>query len=281
VVPGGTFPMGRGAGSDACPPTTLCLSAEQPEHGVTVSSFALDTFEVTVGRFRKFVDAYAGPPAPGTGAHPLIAGTGWNALWTGSTPPTAAALRSNLKCGVTWQTWSDTPGATEASPINCVGWYEAFAFCAWDGGRLPTEAEWEYASAGGDENRLYPWGNAAPTVALASYECRFSGGPSCDVADLPLAGSTPAGNGRWGHRDLGGSLWEWVYDGFDAGWYGGGGATCTNCTNIPSLPPLSSLHALRGGDFLGDHSYLRATIRDNAPPYGRGHARGFRCARRP
>ncbi|HQY59964.1 MAG TPA: SUMF1/EgtB/PvdO family nonheme iron enzyme [Polyangiaceae bacterium] len=66
VVPGGTFPMGRSeAGTDACPPATFCASDDQPEHAVTVSSFVLDTFEVTVGRFRAFVDAYGGPPAAG------------------------------------------------------------------------------------------------------------------------------------------------------------------------------------------------------------------------
>jgi hypothetical protein len=82
VVPGGTFPMGRSVGgSDACPPgLDICGGTnEQPEHPVTVSSFALDTFEVTVGRWRTFVNAYTGkPPAAGAGAHPLIGGSGWD-----------------------------------------------------------------------------------------------------------------------------------------------------------------------------------------------------------
>ncbi len=50
------------------------------------------------------------------------------------------------------------PGTNETYAINCMTWYEAFAFWVWAGGRLPIEAEWEYAAAGGDENRLYPWG---------------------------------------------------------------------------------------------------------------------------
>jgi formylglycine-generating enzyme required for sulfatase activity len=56
-------------------------------------------------------------------------------------------------------------GANEALPINCVHWYDAFQFCAWDGGWLPTEAEWEMAAAGGAENRRYPWGGALPNAS--------------------------------------------------------------------------------------------------------------------
>jgi formylglycine-generating enzyme required for sulfatase activity len=59
--------------------------------------------------------------------------------------------------------------ANDQYPMNCVNWYEAFAFCIWDGGRLPTEAEWEYAAAGGDENRIYPWGNDVAEPLPASY----------------------------------------------------------------------------------------------------------------
>ncbi len=262
LLPGGPVPLGRSlAGSDAY---VGGEANELPEHPGTVSSFALDTFEVTVGRFRKFVAAYAGAPAPGAGQHPRIPGTGWDANWSSHLPGTAAGLSARLKCGVTYETWTDAPGANESRPINCVSWYEANAFCAWDGGRLATEAEWEYAAAGGADNRLYPWGGAAPTTDLATF-----GGTV-----LPIVGSTPAGNGRWGHRDLAGSLWEWNFDYFSNGWYTGG-AACTDC----AATAITSSRSARGGDFAYTVKDLRAAFRFYFDPDYRSVFVGFRCAR--
>jgi formylglycine-generating enzyme required for sulfatase activity len=68
-----------------------------------------------------------------------------------------ATLIAAVKCSATYQTWTDSAGSNESRPMNCITWYEAFAFCIWDGGRLSTEAEWNYAAAGGSEQRQYPW----------------------------------------------------------------------------------------------------------------------------
>ena len=108
-------------------------------------------------------------------------------------------------------TWTDTPGNNEALPMVYVTWFEAFAFCAWDGGRLATEAEWNYAAAGGDEQRLYPWGAAEADATRAVYGCIRS---SCPASIILPVGSKPAGNGKWGHSDLAGSVAEWNFD-----WY--------------------------------------------------------------
>lgn len=261
--------MGRGVVPGGADTTVFGFDNELPEHAMTVSSFALDTFEATVGRFRRFVDAYAGPPAVGAGAHPLIPGTGWASWWDALVPSDAAALRLQLNCS--GPTWTDAPGGNENLPVNCVSWYVAVAFCAWDGGWLPTEAEWEYAAAGGDENRLYPWGSEAPQLAHASRDT-----PAAEV------GSTPAGNGRWGHRDLAGSKFEWTYDASSR--YSGGGAACTNCAN--TLFDRYNDHVLRGGGRgLGlainlPSSYLRAAYRVYSPTI-HSPTVGFRCARTP
>ncbi|MFS8071894.1 MAG: SUMF1/EgtB/PvdO family nonheme iron enzyme, partial [Byssovorax sp.] len=126
-----------------------------PKWPATVSSFRLDAFEVTVGRLRAFVEAYPDArPKPGAGAHPKLAWSGWRAEWDSNLPATQAELRKALMTVETvvnpppdypdmslYLAWSDEPGLHEKAAANTVSWYLAFAFCAWDGGRLPTSAE--------------------------------------------------------------------------------------------------------------------------------------------
>jgi formylglycine-generating enzyme required for sulfatase activity len=251
----------------------FCSNSEQPEHNVTVSTFALDTFEVTVGRFRRFVDTYNGTPPPeGAGQHPLIPGTGWQSAWNVNLGRSKAWLNAELSfCsgtshGVGDHSWTDIPGSHENAPITCVSWYMAFAFCIWDDGRLPTEAEWEYAAAGGTENRLYPWGSAPPDASRIAS----SGAPWAAV------GSTPMGNGRWGHRDLAGDVAEWVFDRINDRWYSSGGATCVDCAN--STGPLHA-RVFRGGGWLDFDGNVRSAGRSYEDPATATVLSGFRCAR--
>lgn len=270
--------MGRSSsGTDACPPSTPCGAQEQPEHTVTVATFRLDTFEVSVGRFRRYIESFTGtPPATSAGAHPLIAQSGWMSGWNGALPATTAQLIANIKCDPTMQSWTDTAGANESKPINCVSWYEAFAFCIWDNARLPTEAEWEYAAAGGSDNRLYPWGSTAPDCTLAAfYNGAFCYNPG--AGGTAPVGTYSSSNARWGHRDLAGNVQEWVFDWYDATWYSGGGATCTNCA---STAP-SGTRVMRGGAFSYNPQDLRAASRGSLDPTARASGVGFRCARNP
>ena len=268
-VPGGTFIQGTADGID-CPNSG-------PPHQSTVSSFALDKYEVTVGRFRKFVNAYvsntASAPAVGAGVNPAIPGTGWQSGWNTSLPSTQSALRNFVKCDATYQTWTDAAGANENTAINCVDWYEALAFCIWDGGRLPTESEWEYAAAGGADNRLYPWGSATPDCTYANF---YTGTVYCGPGDTKAVapvGSYAAGNGKWGHADLAGNVWELTFD-----WHTAySGSTSNNYADIIA----GSYRVVRGGSsgpYVGAAA-LRAAYRNWYLPDGRVSDIGVRCAR--
>jgi formylglycine-generating enzyme required for sulfatase activity len=147
-----------------------------------------------------------------------------------------------------------------------LSWYEAFAFCIWDGGRLPTEAEFEYAATGGEENRVYPWGAAVPDATRAVY----------NGATLVVVGSKPAGAGRYGQLDLAGSLWEWVLD-----LYAPYGTSCDDCANLTT----GTTRVLRGPSFsntdLAAVTGLRAANRyqDGRDPALHLNTTGVRCAR--
>ena len=281
AVPGGTYfrsydKAGDGGSGDMSSPATI-------------SSFRLDKYEVTVGRLRAFVNAEIGmgtqanPPMAGAGARANIAMSGWDASWNASLAANTAALTADVKCSATFQTWTDTAAANENRPMNCITWFEAMAFCAWDGGFLPTEAEWNYAATGGDEQRAYPWSNPAADLTTldgmhASYidgtNCVGDGMAGCQVTDLVAVGTKPAGDGRWEQSDLAGNVFEWVLD-----WYASPyETTCTNCADTTP----ASYRMVRGGSFDDVVTYLRAGYRFNyTTPVNRSVTLGLRCARTP
>jgi sulfatase modifying factor 1 len=255
----------------------------------TISSFRLDKYEVTVERFRAFVMTGQGtqinPPVPDAGANPYVSGSGWDAAWNTSLPADTAALMTDLKGDSgNYATWNDS---NSHRPINWVSWYEAMAFCAWDGGFLPTEAEWNYAAAGGDQQRAYPWSKPAASLTIdsshASYNddttCVGDGMPGCAITDIVPVGTKPQGDGRWGHSDLGGNVGEWVLD-YDNN-YPMPCADCADLTPIPTSPPFFPRRMWRGGAFLRDLDFLRTGSRQGGdmPNSPFGYTVGFRCAR--
>jgi formylglycine-generating enzyme required for sulfatase activity len=243
----------------------------------TVGDFWLDRFEVTVGRFRKFVAAYPGnKPAPGAGANPAIPGSGWDPAWDAELPVDQVALRAATKCEAQYGSWTDAPGANEKHPINCVSWYTAFAFCAWDAQRLPTEAEWNYAAAGGSEQRLFPWGNFAPDPTRAVYDCTGDGSPAgmCAVTDILDVGQRPLGDGRWGQADLAGSMWEWTLDLYHDPYTI---IPCNDCSNL--VDPAVTHRSIRGAAFSHQGPALETVIRFHADPKMSQNATGIRCAK--
>jgi formylglycine-generating enzyme required for sulfatase activity len=273
----------------------------------TVSSFQMAKYLVTVGRFRQYVnyvtsDAGA-PPANGTGIHTYLNGglglansgspgmyeTGWDATDWNTYIPTGAGATStwntNLSSCSPYGTWTSTAGSQETLPINCVNWYESYAFCIWDGGFLPSDAEWEYVAAGGNQQREYPWGSTDPGTVCpgagceyAIYNCDYpSGSGSCTgVADIAPVGTATLGAGYWGQLDMAVEVFEWNLDSPPS--YAGYVEPCADCAH---LTPYGGM--LRGGTFSESGSTLLLTSngthdfpssRDDGPP-------GFRCARRP
>jgi len=297
--PGADQTCGAKSDTDCCaalpvPGGTYLRSGVDGE-AATVSTFGLDQFEVTVGRYRKFVNAGFGtrlhPPTDGAGANPHVPGSGWRSSWNTSLPSSTTSLETSFTC-LYDPTWTPSSGNTENLPMNCLTWYEAFAFCVWDGGRLPSEAEWNYAAAGGAENRWYPWSNPADAEVIspqyAAYDCTgHNGGPpmysdggdagqllDCVIADILPVGSRPMGNGRWGHADLAGNMAEWTAD-----WVSQYPHPCDNCEVIEAgVTEAGPERVYRGGGFYYDPASLATWYRLADSPDNRDDSYGVRCA---
>jgi formylglycine-generating enzyme required for sulfatase activity len=284
-VSGGNYARTAVWGGDTCPVGWAALTS--------VSGFQLDKYLVTVGRFRQFVNGGAGHlPAAGSGKHTHlnggsglnVAGGGFEPGWATADNGNIAPTNGNLVSCSPYSTWTNTPAdGQENLPINCVNWWEAYAFCIWDGGFLPSEAEWGYAAAGGAAQRCWPWASpglfeqwpyACPGDGCdyAIYGCFYpSGSGICEgVKNIAPVGTATLGAARWGQLDLVGNMWEWNLD-FYAKW-----SACTDCAN---LTPGSS-RAIRGGSFLYGLSPLDPYQRSASTPTTRDLI-GFRCARAP
>jgi formylglycine-generating enzyme len=187
--------------------------------------------------------------------------------WNASLPANSTALIAAVNCDATYQTWTDSAiGANEARAMNCISWYEAMAFCIWDGGYLPTEAEWNYAATGGSEQRAYPWSKPAGSLMIDSMLANYSSSQAVRV------GSKPMGDGRWEQSDLAGNVYEWNLD-----WYGTGtyATPCANCAQLTS----GMYRMIRGGYFLAGAPSLRAGSRNPQSPADHNYYIGVRCAR--
>lgn len=252
-----------------------------------ITTFRLDEYEVTVGRFRSFVASRWVPPA-GSGKHAhlndgkgLKGGseevfeTGWQEAWNDLLPPTTASWNGAdaLGCSEAYQTWTSAKGANESMPINCIDWEAGYAFCIWDGGFLPSATELNYAAAGGDEQRIYPWGAevAGMNTALAVYGCYFGGAGTCSgIANIATSGSAGKGAGRWGQLDLSGSMFEWTAD-----WSGSSSADCVDCATLTE----STRHVFRGGSFASAASWLGTAGPGGVIQLPKRYEYGVRCAR--
>jgi len=253
---GGTCPPGCGAGESCnnglCEPVTTELTwvqiqggtymmgsdtgnaYEQPVHQVTVPDFEMTMTDVTVEKYAACVDAGA-CTAPDTGSY----------------------------CN--WEV-----AGREDHPVNCVDWFQAVDCCAWAGGRLPSEAEWEYAARSEGQDITYPWGDE---TATCQYAVMDDGGNGCGEDRTWPVCSKPAGNTDQGLCDMAGNVWEWVQDWYHDSYDGApdDGSAWES--------PAGTYRVLRGGCWSNDADYLRASVRLRDDPPLRRSGDGFRCAR--
>ena len=150
-------------------------------------------------------------------------------------------------------------------PIVRVKWEQADAYCRWAGGRLPTEAEWEYAARGGRPELKFPWGNRV-THEDANY--RGTGWEDAWSYTSPRGSFRP---NRWGLYDMAGSVWEWLAD-----WHVGDYYKASSIED-PRGPAMGFERIVRGGSWFTTSRVLRSSDRFKVTPHSCSHDIGFRC----
>ena len=224
------------------------LQDEVPKHSVTVGDFYLDKYPVTNAQFKRFVDS-----------HPE-----WQ---PGHVAP-------DLDNGNYLRHWAE-PGALTARadhPMVNVNWYAAVAYCRWQGKRLPTEAEWEYA-ARGRLNALFPWGDAAANPAHTNFGASHIG------TTTPVGKYPP---NAYGLFDMAGNVWEFLADGwkpYPATPQDNPVADGNRFLDGDSFLKVTTRRVIRGGSYEGAPVNLWVEYRDSHPPNGSRDFVGFRCAR--
>jgi formylglycine-generating enzyme required for sulfatase activity len=226
-VPAGSFLMGCVKGTDTTS-SKPCEEGERPQHKVTISKgFWLGQHEVQVDAYRRFVE--------GTKDNRMPQAPFWNKRWR-----------------------------QEGVPVTMVRWEDAQQYCQWAGGRLPTEAEWEYSARGGKENEIFPLNNEN-SREKANFHGEKGNDRYQDAA--PVKKFDPNGFGVF---DMSGNVWEWVSDWFSPTYYS------QSPTVDPKGPDSGKEHVVRGGSFDSDpREHLRISFRGRLNG-ARPHI-GFRC----
>ena len=245
-VPGGRFLMGAQSKAPDEPGYDPRAEAnEAPPHWVRLSPYWLHKYEVAAGDYAACVAA-------------------------------GACSEDSVRAKGMHCTYGDPDLA--GHPVNGVTWRGASDYCAWIGGSLPTEAQWELAARGSD-GRRFPWGNTEPdcglvrmarTDAVELWDDEFSG---CMYdGTRPVARPTYGGRAAFGATDMAGSVWEWVADRY------GEYAVADPPETDPVGPAEGSRRIQRGGGFDDGPAALRSARRAHLDPRARLCDVGFRCA---
>ena len=298
-INGGEFEMG-GDNNQA-------MQDEFPKHKVSVNSFWMDETEVTNNQFRKFIEetGYV------TTAEKAI---DWNEIKKILPPGTPKPHDSLLSPASLNFYQTDTENLNDYSqwwrleknsnwrhpfgkdsdindkgnhPVIHISWDDATAYCEWAGKRLPTEAEFEYASRGGLKNNIYSWGNEPVFQGILKaniWEGKF---PSNNNLNDQYYYTSPVKSfppNAYGLYDLGGNVWEWCSDWYHSDYYS---MNSKNITINPKGPtkgydpnePYSPKKVMRGGSFLCNDSYCsgyRNSMRMKSTPDSSSLHAGFR-----
>ncbi len=298
-IPAGFFMMG---GDD-----NQAKTDEFPKHKVILNHFWMDKTQVTNAQFQQFVAA----------THYVTTAEkkpDWNELkkqLPAETPKpddkllVAASLvftpldhPVSLDNPAQWWSWTlgaswQHPRGPKSSleglthPVTHVSWDDANAYCKWQGKRLPTEAEWEWAARGGLVNKIYPWGNEPIDVGVVKANTWQGEFPYHNTLrdhyfyTSPVA--TYAANG-YGLYDMAGNVWEWVADWYHHDYYSMVKEGVTNpqgpTASYDPDEPLMPKKALRGGSFLCNERYCsgyRVSARMKTSPDTSMQHVGFRC----
>jgi formylglycine-generating enzyme required for sulfatase activity len=219
---------------------------EGPVHTVYLDAYWIDTYEVTNALFVVFLNEMGNQDEGGV-------------TWLDTENEFVRIHQSE-------EGWS-TDSGYEDHPVFAVSWYGAAAYCAWAGGRLPTEAEWEKAAMGGLTSPMYPWGGEKPTCTLGAEngaQYRDCGGQTVEVGIF-------APNG-YGVFDMAGNVWEWVADWYDSHYY------TSSPTANPLGPSSGDERVLRGGSCDNHYHGVRVSTRNYFTPDVQINILGFRCA---
>lgn len=235
---------------------------EQPSHKVTLDAYWIDKTEVTNAQFCKFLNDKG---------NQIEEGINWFEPGAGSRGVIYGYIEKVNEKFI-------PKAGYENYPVIEVSWYGANAYCQWVGGRLPTEAEWEYA-ARGPNNFVYPWGNdfngrfvnyrdSSFTFDNYGNDIFFNDG----YAKWAPIGTYPNGASWCGTLDMAGNVHEWVSDWWSPDYY------AISPSKNPKGPDAGSLKIARGGSWYDPSWHVRSSYRKALSlSSARMHWIGFRC----